>query len=100
MFSYPIPGEDGKPIGVIEYLKEVTARVRAERALKESNALLERRVQERTLKLQASLGALKMKNEALVRHKNELARLNLSPQVPEARAVAGLAYPTLKPEKG
>ena len=77
VFSYPIPGEDGKPIGVIEYLKEVTARVRAERELKESNALLERRVRERTLKLQASLGALKMKNEALVRHKNELARLNL-----------------------
>jgi DNA-binding CsgD family transcriptional regulator len=77
VFSYPIPGEDGKPIGVIEYLKDVTARVRAERELKESNALLELRVRERTLKLRASLGALKMKNEALVRHKNELARLNL-----------------------
>jgi PAS domain S-box-containing protein len=76
LFAFPVPGADGKPIGVIEYLKEVTARVRAERELKESHRLLERRIQERTLKLQSSFRALKKKNQDLVRHKKELARLN------------------------
>jgi PAS domain-containing protein/DNA-binding CsgD family transcriptional regulator len=76
LFAFPIPGEDGKPAGVIEYLKEVTARVRAERALKESHHMLEQRVRERTLKLQSSFRALKTKHQALVRHKKELAQLN------------------------
>ncbi len=75
-FAFPIPGADGKPIGVIEYLKQVTARVRAQRELQESHRLLEQRIQERTLKLQSSMRALKMKNQALVRHKQQLARLN------------------------
>ncbi|QEH39092.1 Non-motile and phage-resistance protein [Aquisphaera giovannonii] len=53
-----IPGEDGRPIGIVGVILDVTALRRAESALRELNAGLERRVEERTAELAELAGIL------------------------------------------
>ena len=66
-----IRDEDGRPVGMWASIRDISARLRVERALKRATGELERRVQERTAQLEASREAL-ARSEAQFRQMTDI----------------------------
>ncbi len=66
----------GKPVLIMLSFIDVSENKRMEKALRKSNEELERRVEERTLKLVAAANELERKQKELLYHKSELEKVN------------------------